>query len=152
MSLGPHSIISLKYKFNGVSGHPRLLGDADGDDGDLLHPNSNHSTATKSHQSPRLLYAQATGIYYFSLAVSQSTCVLAPYLLTQVVILIMTSSRVWMYGYNPYVAIIAFQTYLILRYGPNAMPTVMTSILSTVARVRNFSDRLREFMCDVTRC
>jgi hypothetical protein len=55
----------LKYNINLNSGHSRLLGDADVDDGDILHPNSNHSTAPKSHQSPRLLYAQATGFSLF---------------------------------------------------------------------------------------
>jgi hypothetical protein len=45
-----------------------------------------------------------------------------------------------------------FQIYLLLRYGPDAMPAVLTTIMTTVARVRNFSDRLREFLGDVTRC
>lgn len=43
------------------------------------------------------------------------------------------------------------QTYLSLRYGETSVPSVMTTILSTIDRVRNFSSRLRDFLCDVTR-
>lgn len=43
------------------SGHSRLLGDAAGDDGGLLHAHPSHSAAAEGHQSTRLLHAQATG-------------------------------------------------------------------------------------------
>jgi len=44
------------------------------------------------------------------------------------------------------------QVYLSLRFGPDVMASLMPKILSTIDRVRSFSQRLREFLNDVTRC
>lgn len=44
------------------------------------------------------------------------------------------------------------QIYLSLRFGPEVMPGLMTSVISTVDKVHKFSQRLREFLSDVTRC
>ena len=51
-----------------------------------------------------------------------------------------------------YIIIFIFQVYLSLRFGPDAMASLMPKILSTIDRVRSFSQRLREFLNDVTRC
>ena len=44
-----------------------------------------------------------------------------------------------------------FQIYLHLRFGPDAMVSLLTKIIATIDRVRSFSHRLREFLNDVTR-
>ncbi len=44
------------------------------------------------------------------------------------------------------------QIYLSLRFGPDHMGSLMTSLMATIDKVRHFSTRLREFLCDVTRC
>ena len=47
--------------------------------------------------------------------------------------------------------ILTLQVYLQIRFGSEAMVSLMTKILSTIERVRSFSHRLREFLNDVTR-
>ena len=44
-----------------------------------------------------------------------------------------------------------FQIYLHLRFGPDTMVSLLTKIVATIERVRSFSQRLREFLNDVTR-
>jgi hypothetical protein len=43
------------------------------------------------------------------------------------------------------------QIYLHLRFGPDTMVSLLTKIVATIERVRSFSQRLREFLNDVTR-
>ncbi|XP_040573883.1 uncharacterized protein [Lepeophtheirus salmonis] len=44
------------------------------------------------------------------------------------------------------------QAYLTLQHGHETCPRIMNAIITMIEKVRNFSDRLREFLCDVTRC
>ncbi len=44
------------------------------------------------------------------------------------------------------------QIYLSVRYGPCSSQSLMSSIMSAVCKVRDFSRRLREFLTDVTTC
>ena len=65
-------------------------------------------------------------------------------------------SRIFLFIYLQYfdftIFFLIFQVYLSLRFGPDAMASLMPKILSTIDRVRSFSQRLREFLNDVTRC
>jgi hypothetical protein len=40
---------------------------------------------------------------------------------------------------------------LSLRFGSGSAPAIMPTVMSTLSRVRNFSERLREFLSDVNR-